>query len=146
MDALLIVGLIFTFVGFIFLFVAFILYNHRKGLEERCNQKAYGDVIRILEKSDGMIGNGHYNQRYYSPEVRFITYEGREVITHSKVYTFPCRFSVGQNVTICYDGSDPEKFYIAEDKNTSILFKIFFLVSTLLLIIGVSMILVSFFI
>ena len=144
MEALLIVGLIFSGVGLIFLIVACIIYFNKKSSDRRYTGKAYGEVLRLLTDSFRNPSFSDFRTRSsYSPEVRFFTSMGVEVVSHPVIFTYPCKYQVGQTVTVLYDENNPQKIKIAGDNTAKILYIIFFSVSALLLLIGIPMLIIS---
>ena len=144
MEPLLIVGLIFSGIGLIFLMVACIIFSSKKSSDKRYTGKAYGEVLRLLTDAVRNPSFSDFRTRTsYSPEVKFFTSTGIEVISHPIIFTYPCKYQVGQTVTVLYDENNPQKIKIAGDPTAKILYTIFFAVSALLLLIGIPMLVLS---
>ena len=144
MNVLLIVGAIFGGVGLIFLMTAIIIYTTKNSSDRKCSGRAYGEVVRILIQSGVhyQAGDGHH-QTCYSPEVKFLDRNGYEVVSHPTVFTYPCNYQVGQTVTVMYDENDPQHIKIAGDTTAKTLYIIFFIVSGILLALGITMIIIA---
>ena len=144
MNPLLIVGLIFGGVGVIFLMTAIIIYTTKNSSDKKCSGRAYGEVVRILsDYGQSSLSEEHHNHTYYSPEIKFLDRNGYEVVAHPSVYTYPCKYQVGQTVTVMYDENDPQHIKIAGDTTAKTLYIIFFIVSGILLALGITMIIIA---
>lgn len=143
MEVLLDVGAIFGGVGVIFLIVAIIMTSVKKSSDKRYSGRAYGVVVEIISRSGfSSVHSGMRSRRYYAPQIRY-NVNGFDLFSHPMVFKYPCNYSVGQTVTVCYDPQNPEKMKIEGDKTVTILSIIFFIVSGILILLGGSLLVVG---
>jgi hypothetical protein len=120
--------ILFAFIGVVFLFIACNSILHtRRFLEE--STLGEGSVIGI----ETVRGNPRTT---YSPRVRFMTTEGKQIEFVASVSSSKVEFSIGEKVPIRYKSSHPEEATI--DK-----FMHVWMVSVVLLVLGLGFIIMS---
>ena len=104
------VGLVFAGVG------GFLLWRDKK-LEKVCTAQVSGTVKDITESISYSTGKGKRAGRRKISYRPIFTYsvEGVEYVQQSFTGSSRPKFTVGQSVTVFYDPSSPERYYVAEE-------------------------------
>ena len=104
-------GLVFAGLG------AFLLWIDKKKRKE-CTAEVVG-VVKDVGKSTtfkkGRVRNSYRPTFAYSVE-------GVEYVKQSNTKSGTSKFSEGQNVTVFYDPSKPQRFYVLEEGKTTVLY------------------------
>ncbi|MCL2485997.1 MAG: DUF3592 domain-containing protein [Oscillospiraceae bacterium] len=130
MDSMDVVGLL---AGFAFVGVGVFRLVKRYYLKKRCTAQVVGTVIettstRGIHEDDSWGTRTHFVKFGYS--VEGAEYEKRHIISGSQYNALDS----GQEITVCYDPSDPKRCYALEIKHRIILTTIYLVSGALLLL------------
>lgn len=127
------IGLIFMAIGGFITLSVLGIYHYRKKFRERNDTiKTQGYVTKnILRASEG--------SGLYHPVVRFKTEDGTTLEEYAKVGTMPRRVKENTTITIYYRESNPQKFHIDSKDWSFNMLRLFFVIGSFLLIVGLLM-------
>ena len=102
---------VFSFIGWIILFVGIGTRREMRRREMYERKRAQGRIIDYV-KRDTKVGNSSVPLKY--PVVEFSVYEHKYTLEYRNSMDMK-RWPAGSDVTVVYDGNDPERFHLEED-------------------------------
>lgn len=110
----------------------------RRGYEAR----ARGHVVHIVtEPADSGKNRTEFHDRQYAV-IEFFA-GSRLVKVKSPASVYPCPYHVGQELELCYDRADPEKYQIRTDRRWEMLSLLSYRVSFAMIVLGCVLFLLS---
>jgi len=138
-----IVSFIFIFIGAIFVLVSFLLNISIKKRKKRCTKCIEAKIVDIKREYHSLgfesSRRGFYFFEYYEYNYNNNIYN----VKNDKFFTTKKRHEIGQFIKLYINPNNPKDFYNKED-NHNILIYIFSIVGTLLLIVSLILIIISF--
>ena len=126
-------GGIFCGLGLIFLLVAIVIASSQKNKMKVCTSKAIGTIIDVKQRTS--ISHEHSSSNYY-PVIQYVTADGRTIVKESSFGGSKSTYKTGQEMRLLYNPSNPDEFYMPDDKIPKILKLVFSLVGVGMLLIG----------
>ncbi len=107
--------------------------------KERCTFLTRGTVSDVRQETSRWTGDDTVSVSWYA----FFTYEvgGQTITRRSSLGHAKKPFETGQSVTVHYNPAKPEEFYVEEEDMRPLL-KLFWLVSGILLLVGVLLLVI----
>lgn len=100
-------------IGFLFICLGYKVHLARTTLEKSCTMSVTGTITRLAQEECGLSTDRRSKQYLYTPFIEYkvqgIPYE-KSLNAHGYNY-----FSVGEKVTVNYNPSDPDQFYVKKD-------------------------------
>lgn len=129
---------IYFFVGIVFLAIGLWAIIYCIIREKNYNGRASALVLDIVKKQYRSSGSDIISIHHH-PVLEFYA-NGRYVKNTYFAGSNPCKYIVGQNITVRYDTNNPEKYFIEGEKVTKILGIIFTIIGAVIIAVGVSLI------
>ena len=129
---------VYFFVGIVFLAIGLWALIYCVVRERNYNGRASALVLDIVKKQYRSY-DSHRLTIHYHPVLEFHA-NGRYVKNTYFAGSNPCKYIVGQNITVRYDVNNPEIYFIEGEKVTKVLGIIFTIIGTVIIAVGVSLI------
>lgn len=127
---------IFFLVGIIFLAIGLVFLRNNIRRERNYNGRTTALVIDIVKK-ELSTSSTEIRSIHHHPVLEFYA-NGRHIKNTYFVGSNPCKYVVGQNVTVRYDINNPEKYFIEGEKLTKILGIVFTIIGVVVITVGIS--------
>jgi uncharacterized membrane protein len=117
MIILIIVGGMFALMGLAFIVIGIVFSVNANNRKTHRTGHTTGTVVRISEDDSSLTGR-YPTVVMYAPVVEYWV-NGQRYEKCNKMYSSPCKYSLGQNVPLLYDPNRPEDMEIEGDTVTN---------------------------
>lgn len=138
MEPSVLVGIIFMITGLFFIFLASLFTIIGNKNKKNCDTPGEGEVIELVSPNLRQARRSAQVQRQrpmLAPLIRYYV-NGTEYTYHPKVYTYPCKYNVGDRIKFLYDSSDPSKIHLNAPAALTIISNVFYIVGGILTCVG----------
>ena len=123
------IGIALTIIGSIFLGVAIQSFNMRKYMKEVCKETTSGIVADYLVKTETREDeDGHRQEKKRWYQIFEYTVDGRTYTKQSDYSSSTREFELNEKVTVFYNSSNPNDYYVKEESFTAGVFNIALLI------------------
>ena len=121
-KTLIFAGVMFLLVGLIFVAVGIFVLKQDECLQQRCTEETIGTVVDIIVETHYDSEDG-FEHTYY-PVIEYKVGD-RTITKKSNIGQGSSKYTVGQQIEICYNPNDVEEFIIKGDTSSDLMGKLF---------------------
>ena len=124
---------VWCLIGVIFCAVGWGLRHSRQRRIARCTERTQGTVIDLVRRVGG--SGGSYGVSWHPVFSYFVG--DQQAVKESNYGASQAKFMIGQPVTVFYDPRDPNTYIVQEEKLGGLLSRVFLIIGTVALLVGV---------
>ena len=121
-KTLIFAGVMFLLVGLIFVVVGIFVLKQDEGLQQRCTEETIGTVVEVIRETSYDTDDG-YVDTYY-PVIEYKVGD-RTITKKSNIGESSSKYTVGQQIEICYNPNNVEEYFIKGDTSLDLMGKLF---------------------